>query len=490
MRRVLPAGVSLLAMVIAAGGGLAAAEAPWKPMPTIACRGDRGPTWVLDAGRVVDWPSGRTVLEVGAEAVSLACDAKWVVLGLKSSRGGKVRVHRRSDTGIEALAEREIRLRFRPIALHVAAGVAVTWRQRRRGGEVALLDLEGRLPWAYRTLEAPATALGRAPKADAVLLAVGRHLRSYAAASLLSGEILPFDNPITALASRSDNTRLVVATGPRVLVVDTLDSRREGTLPVRAEINLPGPVTALALPAAAGPVASLVARPPTLVFLSPTSLAPLQSFELTRPAIQVIAEAPGQALVVFTGGDIRRFALAAPWTPSTLSPTRAMEPAEPVGPATPTTTPPALPPAGSTSELPAPPAVAPPDTAPTPLQAPPGPRTDPSVPETARRPVQPPLDLDRIPGGAIAGVLTGQASLVAEVVLQGPDDLLRVARRVVPEQIGGRFYYRTEKLTEGDYRVVPMGSGGSSLRCRPPFATVHVGPAEGARADFRILGSW
>ncbi|MDQ7087831.1 MAG: hypothetical protein Q9Q13_08240 [Acidobacteriota bacterium] len=295
-------------------------------------------------------------------------------------------------------------------------------------------------------------------------MAVGKDLRSYSLGTFLSRDILPFGNRITAFASREDSPRLVVATGRRVMAVNTGDPRQRGSLPLRAEITLPGQVVKLALPAGEGPPVALVESPPSVVFLSPGSLAPLESFALDRAAATLIAEEPGKALAVFPEGGVRQLRLRVPWR--TLR-DRPPSPAQPTRPPTPPE--PALPAAPRAAPSPAPT----PDALPSPVDPPPAPSAavPPEIPAVVapRGPVQPPLDLGRLPGGTVAGALEGKAALVREVVFQGPDDLLRVELRVAPEKIGERFYYRAEKLPEGDYRVVPMGSGGSSLRCRPPF---------------------
>ena len=74
--------------------------------------------------------------------------------------------------------------------------------------------------------------------------------------------------------------------------------------------------------------------------------------------------------------------------------------------------------------------------------------------------------------GTVSGVVAGPAlvQLVA-IVLLGPDNVLREAARIVPDD-KGRFV--SQELPPGAYRIVAAGKGGRVLICAPPFITIRV----------------
>ncbi len=77
-----------------------------------------------------------------------------------------------------------------------------------------------------------------------------------------------------------------------------------------------------------------------------------------------------------------------------------------------------------------------------------------------------------VAGGAVSGRLSGPAVAgVAAVVLAGPDDLLRTARRVKPSPEGS---WSADGLAAGLYRVVLVGEGGRAVVTEPAFQTVRV----------------
>ena len=122
---------------------------------------------------------------------------------------------------------------------------------------------------------------------------------------------------------------------------------------------------------------------------------------------------------------------------------------------------------------PPPPEVVPPETPPPP---PPPVRVEPtpSAPEeTARR---------EIPGepGTVSGLLTGPAAAeVAAVVFLGPDNILREAARVVPDESGR---YNAPPLPAGSYRIVAAGKEGRVLVCNPPYISIRLGSSSAVEA--------
>lgn len=101
-------------------------------------------------------------------------------------------------------------------------------------------------------------------------------------------------------------------------------------------------------------------------------------------------------------------------------------------------------------------------TAPPPLPPPvvAEPLPDPPIPETSKEP------------GTVSGVVAGPAvAEVAAIVVLGPDNVLREAARVVPDE-KGRF--AASGLSPGAYRLVAAGKAGRVLICQPSFLTIRV----------------
>jgi hypothetical protein len=129
---------------------------------------------------------------------------------------------------------------------------------------------------------------------------------------------------------------------------------------------------------------------------------------------------------------------------------------------------------------------APPETAPTPEPVagprPASPPTPPAAePETPRdsKPASAEVDIQ------VRGRIEGPAArLVEAVVLFGPDNLLREAKRVRPDA-DGRF--RVSGLPPGRYGIQLDGGGSRMLVARPQSRTVEVASGSVAVADFHVL---
>jgi hypothetical protein len=130
------------------------------------------------------------------------------------------------------------------------------------------------------------------------------------------------------------------------------------------------------------------------------------------------------------------------------------------------------------------PPVAQPPSEPAPREpAPPEPAAprEPSRPGTGR--------LEPVPEAQVSGAIGGLGERqVAFVVLLGPDNILREARRLRP---GANGRWRVDGLPPGRYRIQIAGEGGGVLVTDPPFHVVDVVPEVGSalKADFRVLGS-
>jgi hypothetical protein len=145
----------------------------------------------------------------------------------------------------------------------------------------------------------------------------------------------------------------------------------------------------------------------------------------------------------------------------------------------------------ATAEAPPAKAEAPPATAEAPpaaAEAPPAKAEAP--PATAEAPpAKMELPPDTTRGGTIAGTITGRLDLVEEVVVLGPDSLLRQFARVKLTTSAGRASFQVGSVPPGRYAVTPMGARGASLSARPAAARVIVTAEVGARADFEIVGA-
>jgi hypothetical protein len=475
-----------------------------------------------------------------------------------------------------------------------------------------------------RPLPGRPTGLARSTDGSTLMVALGREVRTFTLDPFRSSVAFLFDQPIDHLAGRPGVDRLLVARGWHLTAVDPGDTPTRGTLPVRAETDLPGMILDIAWTGRGEMALALVDTPPAVLYLSGEDLSLLERHDLNAPARALAADDAGRALVLMTNGTLAEIPLQeetrelarapepspppdpgrdrtrvapdpeppdpppatpelqrkrrvpppveerplepgpepsppvtrVPKTPLPTTPP-SVSPEEPV-PATPPTAAPRPVPREEPAPAPAPPAVPAPE-APPPAASPLEPRTEPvpaaepvheevptesapvapppaapeqppvasepetgpvdaapepeeSPPETAApSPAVPPAPTipeqpaggapsppagstlpDGPPaGGTVTGRLTGQPSLVAEVVLLGPNNLLREAARVPPRPTSGdreATAFLVGDLAPGRYRVVPMGPDGSSLACRPPFATVTVTRERGARADFAVIG--
>jgi hypothetical protein len=90
-------------------------------------------------------------------------------------------------------------------------------------------------------------------------------------------------------------------------------------------------------------------------------------------------------------------------------------------------------------------------------------------------------------GGSITGTITGQLALVAEVVILGPDSLLKQFARVKVAPSSGSASFTIENVPPGRYAVTPMGVHNASLSARP--ATVRVVVSGDAARRLRVLGA-
>jgi len=97
-----------------------------------------------------------------------------------------------------------------------------------------------------------------------------------------------------------------------------------------------------------------------------------------------------------------------------------------------------------------------------------------------------PSALEEVAEPELSGRIIGESGLVASVILFGPDSLTTVQDQVTPAPDGG---YSFPLPPLGRYRIVLVGTPGTTLSCRPPFLVVEVGAYGFRGLDFRILGA-
>jgi len=96
-----------------------------------------------------------------------------------------------------------------------------------------------------------------------------------------------------------------------------------------------------------------------------------------------------------------------------------------------------------------------------------------------------PSAIEEVAEPELSGKITGEYGRVASVILFGPDSLTTVQDQVTPGPDGGFSFALPPR---GRYRIVPLGTPGTTLSCRPPFLVVEVGAYGFRGLDFRVLG--
>ena len=114
-----------------------------------------------------------------------------------------------------------------------------------------------------------------------------------------------------------------------------------------------------------------------------------------------------------------------------------------------------------------------------------GPGQAPAAPSPAMDSLVPSA-LEEVAEPELSGRITGESGRVASVILFGPDSLTTVQDQVTPAPDGGFSFTLPPR---GRYRIVPVGTPGTTLSCRPPFLVVEVGAYGFRGLDFHVLGA-
>jgi hypothetical protein len=471
-RAVPPSAIALVAAI------LAAASIPLRADALCAPPGADG-AFVARGAELREWPDGRVLWTAPADAgtvFSLACDGTRVVAGLAREDGrGRAVVLERGPSGWAQGAE--IALRGVPAVVALAGErVAIVVRERRR----AVLGFVGTAGGKLDERELPAVprALAASPDGESFLVALDDALRTFRVAD--GGTWLVYDLPgaATALAARRGVPRLLVARAGALEALDSRDVPVRGVLPVRETTPLASVALWAAWADGAGRVAAvLLEEGPALAFLAGEDLRELARVSLREIPSAIAALEDGRVLWLDAQGEAH---LAEPGAGALTGARAPRFEALPVAKSEPAPAPESVPASPVAKVEPPPPPVA--------KSEPPPPVAKPELPPPPIAKVEPPPAIveDTPAAGTIAGVLRGQAALVGEVVIAGPDNITRVAARVTPD----RGTFRATGLVPGTYRVTPMGAKGATLRATPGFATVKLAPGTGARADFHVVGAW
>lgn len=414
----------------------------------------------------------------GAAPAALACDGARAAVAWDRGRDHEVAVLARQGEGWTAAGTLRAPGAVHALALSGDRVAAVFRRGDAWGLAIGTPGGRGRFEHQHGLPGEPA-ALGVAQDGTALLVAVGREIRTFRLDTGGTWLVFTFDAPVTALDVRPEIPWFLVGLGERIVAVDPRDPAFRGALPARLETRMPEPVRALAWGDARGTtILAALGDGTAVAVLAADGLQRLGTLRGAAPAEGFLVAA-GAPAAVAADGTVHPLAL--PADVAAARPPRWDRPRPAPAPAPPAV---AAPPPPRTAPAPAPTPAPAPAPAPSPVPAP--------APEPAPVQVLPPLPPDALPdplpGGTIAGVIDGAPEAVSEVVLAGPDSILNVQARAIPRTIAGRAVYRADGLPPGRYRVTPMGRAGGSVRAQPPMITVTITATAGARADFVVRG--
>src|SRR5262249_6741889 len=170
--------------------------------------------------------------------------------------------------------------------------------------------------------------LGVSPEGASFVLASGNDLRTFRVDDGRTRAIIPFPEPIVALAAQRGVSRILVGQGSRVVAVDPRDKPDRGALPIRAQAELPAPAMSLAWMDGGRVAGVLVVEPPQLLMLGGNDLNVLERREQEADAIGSGATA-GELFWV-RGGKEKRTGVV-----RLSSPAPELAPYEPAAPPTP-----------------------------------------------------------------------------------------------------------------------------------------------------------
>jgi len=313
---------------------------------------------------------------------------------------------------------------------------------------------------------------------DSLLIPARNEIRTIRVEGLRSGPLYRIPGYNLAIASLAASDVVLIGREDGLMLIDLGDPPGEEAMPVRESVATPGPVVGLA--ATAEGTAALARLPDG------------RMYEVSLQPLSVSEAGSGAAVASLTKGTSREPIELAP-LPVPEPPAESVEIAEPpLGAAaatvaageTDTAEPPAPEPSASAVDEEPPPPVAPIDEPP-PVEPEP-PAETPPPPETEAPPSAEP-DWSESDAPQLWGRLTGPASAeVDEIVLLGPNSILREAARVRPQD----GIWKAEGLDPGRYQVQLAAGGNKVLISEPRVALVEVADTGSIEAaTFNVLRS-
>jgi len=323
---------------------------------------------------------------------------------------------------------------------------------KKRLGESELLRLDVEHGKSRSIMQLPATSscLDYWPARGSLLVAAVNEIRTIRVAGMRSGPLFRIAGLNLAVTALAGNTAVLVGQDREVLLVDLDDRSGEDGMPVRERAPIPVPVATLAaLPDGSG----------ALALLADGSLQRISFGPLTIEAV-----GSALALVELSKEENPRAIVMAPLPTPVEEEEEETEPSTDLSPAAAGAAATTL---ADAAEVPAA-AAAPEPQAPTQAPSP-----SPAVDSTAATSL--PWRENDAPQlwGRLSGDAVGE---VREIILLGPDSIVREARRLRPEEGG---IWRADDLEPGRYQVQLSAGGQKVLVTEPRVAIVEV-PGSGS----------
>jgi hypothetical protein len=414
---------------------------------------------LIDSTPTAVWtaPENTTIVALGCDR-----DRERVALALERAlRRTQVAILSPREGGWSLDREFELKTKVDQLALDRTTLIA-GWSDR-NGFGVSFLRWTANSSWEPRSISGPVVAIQRDPARRLWLVASGTEIRSYDYETFATRELFLFDDAIIALALAEKEGWFALQFASHLALFQLGNPLDRGRLPTRGRLEFPasdGTLRSLSaetggfeLMAGSAPVR--IAPEPLRVAVAasptPTQATPKQERPKSEPLREEVRKPAPEPL------------------PESVRPTSATPP-----PSVPTSPPPPPPQSPSPPSVPAPPQSQPPPPEPPVRTAPP------AQAETARCSAQP-------QAGQIAIEIEDKSRWAAELVVLGPDSLLKEAWRQVFSPSETTCVAITG-LAPGRYRVVLMGPSGRSLATEPEFAAIALTPFEAPLLRFTVRG--
>jgi hypothetical protein len=448
--------LTVAALSVALAGGLVSAEE------------DGGNDRIHLAGGVQPAVLALLDLSGGVTAVAFAPDGNQAALASPDPKNEKRTLFRLYTVGQPEPAQMSLPgvVRSLLFARDGVAVFAILYRPaKKRLGDAELLRISVAEMKSKSIMRLPPTsaALDYWAAKDSLLIPSRNEIRTVRVTGLRSGPLYRVPGYNLAIASLAASDVVLIGREDGLMLIDLGDPPGEEAMPVRESVATPGPVVGLA--ASADGTAALARLPDG------------QLYDVALEPLSVSEAGSGAAVASLTKGTSR--------APIELAPLPEPEPA-----ATTATTgkeaakPPEPEPSAAAVEERAPPPVVPVDE-----PAPAAPEPPAETPPPAQTETAPPAEPDWSESEApqLWGRLTGPESAeVDEVVLLGPNNVLREAARVRPQ--GG--IWQAGGLEPGRYQVQLAAGGKKVLISEPRVALVEISETGSVEAPtFEVLRS-